>query len=63
MVSTGEPIKVLIGIVTYNHRKYIAQCMDSVAASAKHNSLKVVLVDNCSSDGSAEIVGDRYSLG
>ena len=60
-MSTGEPIKVLIGIVTCNHRKFIPQCLDSVPVSAKHNSLKVILVDNCSSDGSAEIVRDRYS--
>jgi GT2 family glycosyltransferase len=60
-MSAGEPIKVLIGIVTYNHRKFIAQCLDSVPVSAKHNSLKVILVDNCSSDGSAEIVRERYS--
>jgi GT2 family glycosyltransferase len=60
-MSTGEPIKVLVGIVTCNHREFIAQCLESVPASAKHNSLKVISVDNCSSDGSAEIVRDRYS--
>lgn len=60
-MSTGEPIKVLVGIVTCNHCEFIAQCLESVPASAKHNSLKVILVDNCSSDGSAEIVRDRYS--
>jgi N-acetylglucosaminyl-diphospho-decaprenol L-rhamnosyltransferase len=59
-MSTGAPIKVLMGIVTYNHRRFIAPCLDSVPACAKHNSLKVILVDNCSSDGSAQLVRERY---
>lgn len=60
-MPTEKTTKVLIGIVTTNELRFTAQCLDSVSASAKHNSLKVVLVDNCSSDGSAEIVRERYS--
>ncbi len=56
----GEIAKVVIGIVTYNHRKFIKQCLDSVQGSSKIRSLKVILVDNCSSDGSVELVRDRY---
>ena len=60
-MSTGKLIKVVIGIVTCNHRRFITQCLESVPGSAKQNSIKVILVDNNSSDGSAEIVRDRYS--
>jgi N-acetylglucosaminyl-diphospho-decaprenol L-rhamnosyltransferase len=59
-MPNGEITKVVIGIVTYNHRKFIKQCLDSIQGSTKSNSLKVVLVDNCSSDGSVELVRDRY---
>jgi N-acetylglucosaminyl-diphospho-decaprenol L-rhamnosyltransferase len=59
-MSDRQIAKVVIGIVTYNHRKFIAQCLDSLQGSSKFHSLKVVLVDNCSSDGSAELVRDRY---
>jgi N-acetylglucosaminyl-diphospho-decaprenol L-rhamnosyltransferase len=59
-MPNGEITKVLIGIVTCNHRKFIAQCLDSVQGSSKLNSFKVVLVDSCSSDGSAELVRDQY---
>jgi len=59
-MPTEKTTKVLIGIVTTNELRFTAQCLDSVSASAKHNSLKVILVDNCSSDGCAEIVRDRY---
>lgn len=59
MHSCGT-VKVLIGIVTYNHQRFIAQCLDSVAESLSLNSFKVVLIDNCSSDGSAQTAGDRH---
>jgi N-acetylglucosaminyl-diphospho-decaprenol L-rhamnosyltransferase len=55
-----EVTKVVIGVVTYNHRKFIAQCLDSIKASCKCHSFKTVVVDNCSSDGSAEIVRNQY---
>lgn len=60
-MPTEKTTKVLIGIVTTNELRFTLQCLDSVPASAKHNSLKVILVDNCSSDRAAEIVRDRYS--
>ncbi|MBZ5672027.1 MAG: glycosyltransferase family 2 protein [Acidobacteriia bacterium] len=59
-MPTREVMNTLIGIVSYNHRRFLAQCLESVSASNKHNSLRVVLVDNCSSDGSAGFVRDQY---
>ncbi len=59
-MPAGEFAEVVIGIVTYNHRKFIAQCLDSLQAGCKLHSIKVVVVDNCSSDRSAELVRDQY---
>lgn len=59
-MPNGEIAKIVIGIVTFNHRRFIKQCLDSIQGSSKFSSLKVVLVDNCSSDGSVELVRDRY---
>jgi GT2 family glycosyltransferase len=59
-MSVTEPVKVLIGIVTYNHRRFIADCLDSVPASAKRYAIKTVVVDSNSSDGSADLVRDQY---
>ena len=53
-------MKVLIGIITHNHRRFISHCLDSISRSAIHTSLKVLLVDNCSMDGSAECVREAY---
>jgi N-acetylglucosaminyl-diphospho-decaprenol L-rhamnosyltransferase len=59
-MPNGNFAKIVIGIVTYNHRKFIAQCLASIQGSSKINSIKVVLVDNCSSDGSVDLVRDQY---
>ena len=59
-MTNGDAIKVVIGIVTCNHHRFIAQCLNSVRASCELNSLKVVVVDNCSSDRSAELIRDQY---
>ena len=59
-MSNGDIPKIVIGIVTYNHRKFIAQCLDSLREASKLNSIRVVVVDNCSTDGSAELVRDEY---
>jgi GT2 family glycosyltransferase len=56
----ATPIEVLIGVVTYNHRRFIPQCLDSLPACSKLHSVKVVLVDNRSSDGSADLVREKY---
>ena len=39
-MTDGEVVKVVIGIVTYNHRKFIGQCLDSIRASYKSNSAR-----------------------
>jgi hypothetical protein len=59
-MDNGEIAKVMIGIVTYNHRKFISKCLDSVARCAKLKSVKVIVVDNCSTDGSADVVRNQY---
>jgi GT2 family glycosyltransferase len=59
-MSGRNAVSLLIGIVTYNHRRFIAPCLESISRSNTDQSVRVVLVDNCSSDGSAEIVRDQY---
>lgn len=45
-----------IVIVNYNTRDYLKRCLETVYASQGDFSFKVVVVDNASSDGSAEMV-------
>jgi N-acetylglucosaminyl-diphospho-decaprenol L-rhamnosyltransferase len=47
-------------IVTYNSRKVISGCLDSFARHTSRELCDVVVVDNCSADGSADLVAADY---
>lgn len=47
---------VLVGILTYNHEKYIKECIDSVLMQEGSFKLKVVIINDCSTDNSNEII-------
>lgn len=49
-----------IVIVNYNVRELLRDCLRSVLASAVRGSVEVIVVDNCSSDGSAEMVAADF---
>jgi GT2 family glycosyltransferase len=48
---------ISIVIVTYNSRAHVARCLDSL----KGRGDEIVIVDNASSDGTAELVRSQYS--
>lgn len=52
--------KLTIVIVSYNVKEYLAQCLDSLRIALEGVDAEVVVVDNCSSDGSVEYISDRY---
>ncbi|NJF25148.1 glycosyltransferase family 2 protein [Thermococcus sp. Bubb.Bath] len=49
--------KASVIIVTYNHRKYVGACLDSVLAN---DPLEVIVVDNGSTDGTSEFVEENF---
>jgi len=49
-------MKASVVIVTYNHRKYIRQCLESVMGQ---NPYEIVVVDN-GSDGTAEFIRNNF---
>jgi N-acetylglucosaminyl-diphospho-decaprenol L-rhamnosyltransferase len=49
-----------IVIVNYNTRDDLARCLASIAASDGRSAYEVVVVDNGSQDGSAQMVRERY---
>ena len=51
---------VSIVIVNYNQRDYTAHCIDSILATPPNAGYGIVLVDNASSDGSADWLAERY---
>lgn len=47
-------------IVSYNVRRYLADCLESLAAGYEGLSAEVFVVDNASSDGSADLLAHRF---
>lgn len=53
-------LTVSVIIVSWNAKDYLAKCLDSLAANPGRHALEVIVVDNDSSDGSPELVQERY---
>jgi len=49
--------KASVIVVTYNHRKYTKNCLSSVLVN---NPLEVIVVDNGSTDGTAEFIEKEF---
>jgi glycosyltransferase involved in cell wall biosynthesis/16S rRNA G966 N2-methylase RsmD len=47
---------VLVGVLTYNHEKFIKQCIDGILIQEGNFHLKVVIINDCSTDNSHEII-------
>lgn len=47
---------VSVTIVTYNSGRFIKRCLESVLAQAYPNK-EIIVIDNCSSDGTSDILG------
>lgn len=55
------PIITVI-IVTYQSIDTIGNCLDSLRGLVEHNFVKVVVIDNLSSDGTSDLIENKYSF-
>jgi len=55
---TAPPPRVSVVVVSFNTREYLLRCLASLQAAVL--PLQVLVVDNASSDGSADAVADRF---
>lgn len=53
--------KVSVSLITYNHEKYIAACLDSIIKQVTGFEFEIVVSDDCSTDKTPEIIAD-YAL-
>jgi glycosyltransferase involved in cell wall biosynthesis len=51
-----ERREVSVLLLTYNHREFIAQCVESALKQTTTFRYEIVIADDCSSDGTREIV-------
>ena len=52
--SVGYEEKVSVIVPIYNVESYLRRCLDSLARQ-KHQNIEIIMVDDCSSDGSSDI--------
>jgi N-acetylglucosaminyl-diphospho-decaprenol L-rhamnosyltransferase len=56
----SEQARVAVGIASWNTRKLLARCLASLEPEHESGRVEVRVVDNASSDGSAEMVAERF---
>lgn len=49
-------MKVSVVVTSYNHEKYIRQCLDSVLAQKGDFEMEIILGDDCSTDGTGQVL-------
>src|ERR1041385_6716846 len=59
---TGSPVDLSIVIVSYNTRELLDDCLASIFNRKSSIELDVIVVDNASSDQSAEMVATKWPL-
>lgn len=58
MPKTTQKTKVTIGVLTYNHEKYIEECLNSVVSQAGDFDLRIIIVNDRSKDTTDKVVKD-----
>src|SRR5215203_2119212 len=58
MNQAGNPIKVSVLIMTYNHAKFISKAVDSALMQETNFNFEIIISEDCSTDGTREIVED-----
>jgi len=53
-------MKLSIIIVSWNVKKDLAQCLDSIRTNQTNHEHEIIVVDNASSDGTVEMVSQNY---
>lgn len=57
----GRPPKASVIVVSWNCRDYLLKCLDSMLSRTRGCEVEWIVVDNASTDGTAEEVERRYS--
>ena len=53
-------IEISVIIVTWNQKDIVCQCLASLERYANDPTVEIIVVDNASSDGTPEMIRDRF---
>jgi N-acetylglucosaminyl-diphospho-decaprenol L-rhamnosyltransferase len=60
-MEAGAPVQVTVAVVSWNTRELLEECLESLHPEVAAGRAEVWVVDNASTDGSAESVSSRYA--
>ena len=60
LFDSSPDLDISVVIVGWNAKSYLELCLDSLASARPHRSMEIIVVDNASSDGSAEMIEARF---
>ena len=49
-------VEVSVSVITYNHEKYIAKCLDSILSQKTNFQFEILIHDDASTDGTVDII-------
>ncbi len=58
MVETTPIPKVSVCVITYNHERFIGECLQSIIDQKTNFDFEVIVGDDCSNDGTREVIRD-----
>lgn len=58
--SPSQTPEISVVIVGWNARHYLELCLDSIAKAPPRRTMEVLVVDNASTDGSAEMIESKF---
>lgn len=61
MIREGQVLKVSVCVITYNHEKYLRQCLQSIVDQETDFDFEVIVADDCSTDGTRGIIEEFVS--
>ena len=56
MKHPNPPVKVSISLITYNHKEFIVEALESILMQEVDFKYEIIIGDDCSSDGTQEIL-------
>ena len=56
----GPEVDISIIVVTWNAKKFVEECFGSIREETRGLSTETVVVDNASTDGTADLIAERF---